>query len=121
MNMTDPYPPNTLICDASRPLLTNGLLLEELILYNLSEERTAYLYRDYEKITGKSIDANTRTSELSGGQKVMLMAMLALYSPARSILFLDLHYALDEANRITISGIIERFAVEKDILLDTRK
>ena len=111
----------TLYCDASRPFITQDLLREELALYNISPERLSFLYRDYARITGKEITPDSRITELSGGQKVMLMAMLALYSPASSIRFVDLHISLDSANRELISGIIERFAVEKNIFLDSSK
>lgn len=121
MMQSSPTPPPTLICDASRPLISIGSLREEVILYNLSKERANYLYRDYGHLIGREVTEKTLTHELSGGQKVLLMAMLALYSPARSIRFYDLHTSLDQTNRDIISGIIERFAVEKDILLDSRK
>ncbi|NLM90537.1 MAG: hypothetical protein GX179_05030, partial [Candidatus Cloacimonetes bacterium] len=54
--------------------------------------------------------------ELSGGQKVILMALLAIYSPAPKIRFVNLLNALDPKRRDAIQSLIRNSG--KDIVLD---
>jgi len=85
------------IADAAHPLICTGPLWEELLLCHIPSERHAELYTSFERISGKAIHGNSILSELSGGQKVILMLCLALYSSAQNIRFIDLEHSLDPA------------------------
>lgn len=107
-----------MICDARLPLISDGKLREELVLYNLNSEEACDLCGRFLQLTGKSIDADCETANLSGGQKVVLMFLLAMLSPARNIVFIDLMRSLDAATRILINQMIESAKPEKEIILE---
>ncbi|MGC9362583.1 MAG: hypothetical protein ACP5F3_06630 [Candidatus Syntrophosphaera sp.] len=106
-----------LVCNARSPLISNGKLREELILYAIRPEQVGPLIRDFAAISGKQIDPDADVSALSGGQKVLLMVLLALNSPARSILFLDLWHSLDEQNQSRIKKLLDESNADKEIKL----
>lgn len=85
------------IADAAHPLICTGPLWEELLLCHIHSERHAELCECFERISGKAIRPGSILSELSGGQKVILMLCLAVISPAQSICFIDLEHSLDPA------------------------
>lgn len=87
-------PKDALICDANHPLISQ-CLREEILLYHIDTQGEAILRESFERLSGKSISTDHDLSELSGGQKVLLMLLLALLSPAESIVFKDLHHSLD--------------------------
>ena len=87
-------PKDALICDANHPLISQ-CLREEILLYHIDTQGEAMLLERFERLSGKSISTDHDLSELSGGQKVLLMLCLALLSPARSIVFKDLRHSLD--------------------------
>ena len=90
-NLTDKY----LVCDARHPIITGHSLAEELLLYNLDEAAKSHLLAEYHRITGKQLSDSSHPEQLSGGQKVILMALLALFCPASDIAFIDLYHNLD--------------------------
>ncbi|HOI01173.1 MAG: hypothetical protein WBK79_05115 [Candidatus Cloacimonas acidaminovorans] len=102
--------------DANIPLISCDRLRDELLIYNLDESATANLIDQFEKLTGKTIDKFYKIEELSGGQKVILMALLAIYSPAPKIRFVNLLNALDPKRRDAIQSLIRNSG--KDIVLD---
>ena len=104
-----------LICNARSPLISEGLLREELLLYNISTEKWKELTQEFGNITGKHLGPEDEIGTLSGGQKVLLMCLLALYSPAKKILFIDLWRSLDERNRQKIEDLLEVYSREKEI------
>ncbi len=107
-----------LICDARHPLITASQLWDELLLYNLSPSAREELYSLFEALTGRSIDASSRTDQLSGGQKVLLMTLLALLCPAPRLLFLNLWHSLDLPRREQIKALIDRHSTGKEILTE---
>ncbi|HNQ42998.1 MAG TPA: hypothetical protein PKI59_01140 [Candidatus Cloacimonadota bacterium] len=110
MTKTDAFSPddsmNTeqcyLIADAAHPLVSGETLQEELILYNLQDEARTSLYDKFYALTGIRLHRDYPVNNLSGGQKVILMAYLCLYSPAEKICFIDLEHALDSDNLTAI-------------------
>jgi len=104
-----------LICNASSPLISDGLLREELLLYNISSDKWEALTQEFGEITGKQLSPDDEIGTLSGGQKVLLMCFLALYSPAPKILFIDLWRSLDERNRQKIENLLKVYSEAKEI------
>ncbi len=104
-----------LIADGQHPLVCTDLVRDELILYNLGKAEKALLFADFERITSKEIDEKSKVEALSGGQKVMLMALMALYSPAPRIEFLHLTHSLDTDKAAEILDLIKQSG--KDILI----
>ena len=72
--------------DANIPLISCDRLRDELLIYNLDESATAKLIDRFEKLTGKKIDKFYSINELSGGQKVILMALRNIFSCTKSVL-----------------------------------
>lgn len=107
-----------LICAARHPLVSSSKLWDELLLYNLNPAAQTRLAALFEKLTGKSITADSPVNTLSGGQKVMLMCLLALLSPAPRILFLDLWHSLDTENRSKVQQLLSEFGQGREILFE---
>ncbi|MEN6444917.1 MAG: hypothetical protein ABFC98_02595 [Candidatus Cloacimonas sp.] len=106
-----------LLADAEIPLISCDELRDELLIYNLDETATNQLFSQFEKITGKALNKMYKINELSGGQKVILMALLAIYSPARKIRFQNLTQSLYPKRRQAIEEIIQNSG--KEIVMDT--
>ena len=104
-----------LIADGQHPLVCTDAVRDELILYNLGLKEEALLFSEFERITAKRIDIDSKLDALSGGQKVVLMALLALYSPAPRIEFVHLTHSLDEDKARQILELIKQS--RKEILL----
>lgn len=118
MNLDSTILENYLLCDASQTLISNGSLEEELLLYNINPDDADTLFSEYQTLTGKDLNPRSNPDELSGGQKVLLMALLALHSPAQSILFVDIHTALDTDNRQQLDELIRRYSPGRKILVE---
>lgn len=101
-----------LIADASHPLISMGPVYEELILYNITGVAEEKLLASFATISGKTLKTSDLLCELSGGQKVILMACLALYSPASRIEFCDLRHSLDSEKYEQLRGLISSFDKE---------
>ncbi len=95
-----------LFCDAGLPLCGGGTLREELLLYNLPQSSIPELIRRFASATGKELTPDSDVSLLSGGQKVVLLCLCALYSPALWIRFINLWHSLDPANREWVKDLI---------------
>lgn len=110
-----------LICDVHNPIICNTVVNEEAALYNLSEESINECLTVYKNITGETLTLNTELSTLSGGQKVALMLLLALYSPAQKIVIIDFKFTLDAAKTEEFTRLIQSFRHKgKEIkLMDT--
>lgn len=108
-----------LICNANHPLISAGKLLEEMIIYDVKPSLQAPLIASFASLCGKSITMSTEVSTLSGGQKVILMLLLALHSPASNILFVDLPAFLDPGRREGVLAMIGEFSSRKTILLES--
>ncbi|MBW6514058.1 MAG: hypothetical protein K0B87_04820 [Candidatus Syntrophosphaera sp.] len=108
-----------LICNARSPLIAGGKLRDEVLLYNLSTESTADVNDRFAELTGKRIGLESETATLSGGQKVLLMCLLALYSPAPRILFVDLWHSLDEQNKTIVRRLLTEAGTAKEILSES--
>ncbi len=95
-----------LICDAGLPICGGGTLREELLLYDLRQNSIPELVRRFASATGKELTLDSDVSILSGGQKVILLCLCALYSPAVNIRFINLWHSLDPANREWVKDLI---------------
>ena len=104
-----------LIADGQHPLVCTDLVRDEIILYNLGREEEVLLFAEFERLTGKKIDRESKLETLSGGQKVVLMALLALHSPAPRIEFVQLTHSLDEDKAALILDLIKQS--RKEIVL----
>lgn len=104
--------------DALQPLITEAKLKSELLIYNLDKVSTASLLDTFTTISGKTISPESSLKELSGGQKVLLMALLALFSPAKAIRFINLMPALDLQRRQALGELID--ASPKEIILEEK-
>jgi ABC-type transport system involved in cytochrome bd biosynthesis fused ATPase/permease subunit len=106
-----------LVCDAGCPILSSGSLADEMLLYNLNEEKMLLLTQQFLLLTGKELSPSSKTEELSGGQKVILMCLLALYSPARAIALINLERSLDAHRRNALQAVIQNLAAGREIIL----
>jgi len=109
--------PDRLICDASCPLITNKLLEDELLLYNLNNSARELLFSHFKSMCTHQLHSEFCPEELSGGQKVILMVLLALLSPAERIVFFHLYDSLDAVRIKEIDLLIVKFGEHKDILV----
>lgn len=105
-----------LVCDAGCPILSSGNLEDEVLLYNLNEEKMLLLTRQFYLLTGKELGPTSKTEELSGGQKVILMCLMALYSSARAIAFINLERSLDAHRIAALQAVIQNLAAGREII-----
>ncbi len=103
-----------LICDGKHPLISCAELADELLIYNIKTQKQDFLIEHFNALTGKQLCESSLIDTLSGGQKTILMFLLAIYSPAPRILFTNLFESLDTTNRLLIKDLIETCA-HKDI------
>jgi len=93
-----------LICDCNLPILTNDTVGEEILLYNIANPHE--LMAAYQDITDCALALTTPVKSLSGGQKVILLILLALYSPCERILFYQLYRSLDETRSQKVKALL---------------
>lgn len=93
--------------DGRVPLLTSGAIRDEARLYNLDDEAEAAVLARFTELTGREAGPDTAVTTLSGGQKIVLAALLALESPATDLLFVDFFRALYPARRQALKAFIE--------------
>ena len=105
-----------LIADADVPLISCDELRDELLIYNIDDSTANQLINQFEELTGKDINRFYKVNELSGGQKVILMVILVLYSHAPKIHFKNLMQSLDTKRREAIKNLIN--SCGKDIILE---
>ena len=117
--LMEKYSKSHLVCDTSYPLITNTTLEEEALLYNLDNSALNQVIDEFITLAGKQISASYDINNLSGGQKVILMVLLALYSPASRIVFMHLDTSLDTARLQSVRELIDRFKPLKlEIMLE---
>lgn len=87
-----------------------------MLLYNLNEEKMLLLTRQFYLLTGKELGPTSKTEELSGGQKVILMCLMALYSSARAIAFINLERSLDAHRIAALQAVIQNLAAGREII-----
>ena len=96
-----------LICDAAIPLISTSLA-DELLLYHIAGNDIMPVIRSFNELSGKQIDEDFDLSQLSGGQKVLLMLCLALASPAEALCFKDLAHYLDDKRWAMVQSMLKR-------------
>jgi len=109
------YGKDYLICSGDLPCIVTGRICEESVFYGLDPGAESTVIERFNLISGKQVDCNTAISTLSGGQKVILMTLLALNSPAEKILFHNLMHNLDIAKREIVRQLLEEYASAKTI------
>jgi len=113
----DKYSQTHLVCDAAYPLLTNSSLEEEAQLYNLEEKPLQQVLLHFYEITGKTITLKTEVTSLSGGQKVVLMFLLAILSKARNIVFIGLEVSLDSERLAQLNKLLQELSPHKNDII----
>ncbi|HCM14934.1 MAG TPA: hypothetical protein DHW79_03115 [Candidatus Cloacimonas sp.] len=108
-----------LIADAEHPLVCTDKLRDELLLYNIPTHSLAQMFTQFKQLCNKDLDESSSLQELSGGQKVILMALLAIHSPAPRIRFINLKRYLDPHNSAALQELIYSGAKEiiEEVLL----
>jgi len=109
------YGDEYLICSGDMPCIGTGRIADESVFYHLDPTQEATVFERFNVITGKMVDRETTINNLSGGQKVILMLLLALYSPAPRILLHNVRHNLDPAKRLIIDRLIGEYAQLKTI------
>jgi ABC-type iron transport system FetAB ATPase subunit len=112
MEIKDRY----LTLDAAQPLVCTDKIMDEMILYRIPDSRMDALLQDFARITGKKADPESSLLSFSGGQKVILMVLLSLYSPAKALCFRDLFYSLDQDKQPNIQALLS--ASDKEIIFE---
>lgn len=115
-NLINQYGREYLVCDGKHPLISAELLKDELVLYNIDSNVAVNISEHFYLLTNKNISRDSIISELSGGQKAILMFLLAIYSPAPKVLFVNLFECLDINKRIQIEEFLNKYT-EKTILV----
>ncbi len=100
------YGDRYLIMDGRVPLMTRSRVQDEFRLYRLSSGRREMIRAHFSELTGRNLSADTMTDELSGGQKAVLGALIALASPAPRILFVRFFDALHPDRRRRLRELI---------------
>lgn len=108
MSISDNY----LIAKADQPLICADKVWDELLLYNIAPPRAQVLFTEFIELTEKHLDANSLLTHLSGGQKVILMALLALHSPAQRICLVNLDRYLDASRAARLDELLLRSGKE---------
>jgi ABC-type lipoprotein export system ATPase subunit len=111
------YASDYLICQAEYPLISSASLKEEVMLYNLDAADQKKLISEFILISGKELTSHSDLTVLSGGQKVILMVLLALLSPAQKILFENVLTPLDGTTGTAVQKLIEKYRQEKQEIL----
>ena len=109
------YGQNFLVLDGRVHSMSNSTIKDEIRLYNLSKEKYHKTIELFNRITGKSISDKSQVTELSGGQKLILSALIALESPARNIIFFDYFIALHQSKKDVLYSLIEKYRTYKNI------
>lgn len=107
---------NYLWADARQPLITTGSFKTEARLYNLSDPAQAEVSEAFMRICNKVLRPSTPVTGFSGGEKVILMALMSLFSPAPRLCFIDLWHALDPGKRLLMKELIAK--CPKDIIFE---
>lgn len=110
IDLIEKYGDSYLICSGKHPLVSSAELSDELAIYNIKHDKKDLLIEHFNAITGKQITGSCILSTLSGGQKTILMVLLAIYSPAPKVLFAHLFESLDHINKKVIQELLETCA-----------
>ena len=110
------YGDDYLVCDGNIPLLSNGSFIEELLLYGISTDKISIICDIFYQITGKEIGRASILTNLSGGQRIILMTIFALNSPADKILLNNVFHFIDDDKIDRLNKLIEQHP-EKIVLI----
>ena len=119
-NIIEENTDNYLIVDGVYPIITSSTVYDEALIYRLSEEDINACITDFNRLTNKFIDSQTKTTQLSFGQKILLSILLSLHSVAENIflhkvkssLDLNLFESLENLIQMNFSGKNIKFSNE---------
>jgi len=112
MNLKQSY----LTANAAHPLITHGSFKVEALLYHLDSDAIQQVITNFQMICSKDLLPETIISHLSGGEKVVLMVLIALFCPAPQLRFIGIWHALDGEKRLAIQELLDFSA--KDIVCE---
>lgn len=116
-DIVNKYNTQYLICDSAYPLISNSYLYEEAILYNLDIDKTNKVLDLFTRMTSKRLSLIDDLTSLSGGQKVLIMVLMALHSKAQNICFINLSNCLDQNNSSVVFELINGMKPLKNEIL----
>lgn len=102
------YGDEYLVCDGTYPFVTRALLADEAKLFKLSKAELELVCEEFYDFFEVKINPHSKIDELSGGQKIVLMFLLAMRSKADKILFVNLLDSLDQINKEKVLAIINK-------------
>ncbi len=105
------YGETHLIVDGKNPLISQGAVQEEALLYQIDETSLESILSEVSTVLNQQVLPTTQIHTLSGGQQILLAVYLSLQSPARQILFMDVFSSLDTQRREVIR---KRFSQEPE-------
>jgi len=105
-----------LTADAAHPLITHGSFKVEALLYHLDYDGMDQVANNFQVICSKELSPEIIISHLSGGEKVVLMVLIALFCPASHLRFIGIWHALDGEKRLAIQKLLDFSA--KDIVCE---
>jgi ABC-type transport system involved in cytochrome c biogenesis ATPase subunit len=97
-----------LIIDGIIPIVTNSTLLDEMVLYNLTDSKIKTLLKQFREITGKSITGDTKINTLSFGQKIIAAILMSINCKAPKVLLRRVSSSIDKSKLDTLIKMIEK-------------
>ena len=110
LNHIESHGDRFLIMDGRLPVISGGLVRDELRLYNLNIETMQQLLANLPETVKdalRGVTMETQTARLSGGQKIIFATLFALASPAPRILFINFFRPLFPATRRVVLALVE--------------
>ncbi len=105
-----------LIMEGKIPTLTLGLIKEEFILYNLREGQYAEVLNEFNIVSEKKINEYGVIANLSHGQKLILSAIIVLFSTAKKIKFHGFFISLSDGKKALLMSLILKKRAEGKII-----
>jgi|GEM_PF-1687717 len=100
------YGSDYLICDGSNPLITDSLA-EEMLLYHIDVQFQWQVLNLYNQLCARNLCHSANISALSGGQKILLMIVLALHSRAKKLLLINVFEHLDADKKKSLKAYLD--------------
>ena len=92
------YKSEYLILDGKVPTISLGYVIEEFMIYNISNDKFNVILNMFYEITGKKINLYSSISSLSHGQKLILSILIVLESDATHILLNKMFISISNEN-----------------------
>lgn len=105
LKLIQTYGETHLIVDGKTPLISQGAVQEEALLYQIHTESLDSILSEVSRVLNQQVVPATQIHTLSGGQQILLAVYMALGSPAKQILFMDIFSSLDIQRREIIQTL----------------